>query len=271
MVKKYFLNERQIAQIRELLRAHSHTTTPPTIKEPETDSWQTPDIYVVYPQEEDGVPALEEGETDGDPDIPGEAKCDAYQVVYNADNEPELTEMGLELDVLNLSPIPIWQDWVVAVRAKEGYWYVVGPYPDTEQEGITDEDLIEGQSITVSIWAYDEDEEEQVDTTRNITDVYDGFLYQGLTLPKGTFVRIKYNYQNKRWEITYVPRLSGTLGTTLNYNGTATFNPNDTGVTGTLTVYPPLTLRIGSIASGKYVYVDWSVMKARWEVIMREC
>jgi hypothetical protein len=140
--------------------------------------------------------------------------------------------------------------------------------PSQECYGVTDSALTEGDSVTVSLWSFDES---WSDTGDNQEDVYDSFLYQGLTLPSGVMVRIRYCPENSRWEIVWVPWLDGTMGADLNSGSSASFTPSDSGVSGTLTVYAPVVLSSGKISSGKIVTAKWHTMKKHWEAVEREC
>ena len=51
-----------------------------------------------------------------------------------------------------------------------------------QRYGKTDEALEEGESVTISLWSYDADEEEWVDSDEDQEDVYDSFWYRGLTI-----------------------------------------------------------------------------------------
>ena len=136
-----------------------------------------------------------------------------------------------------------------------------------ERYGKTDEALEEGESVTVSLWSYDADEEEWVDSDEDQEDVYDSFWYQGLTLPSyGVFVKIRYNPENSRWEIVEVPRLEGTMAADLNENGYA----NATVFGYALKVYASY-VQTSAINSGTKVIVGWNTQNKRWEVVGRAC
>ena len=136
-----------------------------------------------------------------------------------------------------------------------------------ERYGKTDEALEEGESVTVSLWSYDADEEEWVDSDEDQEDVYDSFWYQGLTLPSyGVFVKIRYCPENSRWEIVEVPRLEGTMAADLNENGYA----NATVFGYAMKVYASY-VQTSAINSGTKVVVGWNTQNKRWEVVGRAC
>lgn len=80
---------------------------------------QAPEVYVANVT--DTIPAL----TAGTPPKPGSAECSIYQIVYT-DNDPTLIAVnGFKQVVLNLSSSAIGEGWVLVVRDKYGYWFVV--------------------------------------------------------------------------------------------------------------------------------------------------
>ena len=139
--------------------------------------------------------------------------------------------------------------------------------PAEEKYGVTDDALTAGGSVTVSLWSYDADEEEWVDSDEDQEDVYDSFWYQGLTLPSyGVFVKIRYCPENSRWEIVEVPRLEGTMAADLNENGYA----NATVFGYAMKVYASY-VQASIINSGTKVIVGWNTQNKRWEVVGRAC
>jgi hypothetical protein len=82
----------------------------------------TPEVYVAYPQESDGIPALVAG-TGGDPDVPGSAKCDIYRILGGPQGSPTLVKVGnLFQTVYNLTKSILTQDWLTVTRDKFGSW-----------------------------------------------------------------------------------------------------------------------------------------------------
>jgi hypothetical protein len=141
--------------------------------------------------------------------------------------------------------------------------------PLVEKYGVTDSALTEGDSVTVSLWSCDDGS--WYDTDEDQEDVYDSFMYQGLTLPAGVMVKIRYCTENSRWEIVWVPWLDGTMAADLDSGSSATVNISDNGVTGTLTAYAPAVLTSGTISSGKHVTAKWKAQAKHWEAVEREC
>lgn len=91
------------------------------------ESPQSPEVYIAYPQDSDGIPALTAG-TGGNPDIAGKGICDIYRILKNGTNQPEIIAVtGLEQEVFNLSSKPLAQDWIVVHRDKFGYWLTSPP------------------------------------------------------------------------------------------------------------------------------------------------
>ena len=160
-------------------------------------------------------------------------------------------------------------DWVLCrpIGSTNGaVWEIVGFSP-RDRYGKTDAALTAGGKVTVSLWSYDADEEEWVDSDEDQEEVYDSFWYQGLTLPSyGVFVKIRYCPENSRWEIVEVPRLEGTMAADLNENGYA----NATVFGYAMKVYASY-VQTSAINSGTKVIVGWNTQNKRWEVVGRAC
>jgi len=93
----------------------------------------------------------------------------------------------------------------------------------------------------------------------------------------GTWVRLDYDYQSEKWLATPPKFLYGKLDGALAAAGSATVSVYYwtgsawTDTTANLTTYAPPLLSSGSIASGKWVRIEWCFDSARWEVVSAEC
>lgn len=85
------------------------------------ESPQAPEVYIAYPQESTGIPALTRGNGTS-PDIAGSAVCEIYQILNNG-SDPEIVAItGKDELVYNISPTAYDQDWVTIYRDKFGRW-----------------------------------------------------------------------------------------------------------------------------------------------------
>ncbi len=110
-------------KIKRLLRQHGVTAR--TVEEP--GPTRSP-VYVAYPDSASGIPGL----TPGTPPVAGSADCNIYRVIDN-EGDLELQEVA-DLKcrtVLNLSPAPIVQTWLLVLRDAYGSWFAMQPprYP----------------------------------------------------------------------------------------------------------------------------------------------
>lgn len=104
-----------------------------------TDDPQAPDVYIAYPQETTGIPALQDavgtgtGTAPEEGDIPGSGLCDIYRI-----SGTEILDVGLSQTVYNLSDSDVPQGWLTVIRDKFGDWLLVSgggglaPYIITE-------------------------------------------------------------------------------------------------------------------------------------------
>jgi len=128
MPKAIVLTEKDGELLRALLAAERKRlrNTPPRLSSErssdEGEDHQAPEVYVAFPQEETGIPALEAT----DPPRPGHAKCDIYQIRIMSDGvTPELIPINEFWKIVyNPFDVPIRQDWIVVVRDKYGKWLV---------------------------------------------------------------------------------------------------------------------------------------------------
>jgi len=127
MSKLYAFTEEQVEILRSLIdRERRRIQKAGTQDSPiEPDDHQAPEVYLVKPQEEEGIPAMTPGESEEDPDVPGEAMCDAYEI-FDGEDGPELREAVLgDLQVYNFQESVVPQDYALAVRDKFGRWILV--------------------------------------------------------------------------------------------------------------------------------------------------
>jgi hypothetical protein len=88
---------------------------------------------------------------------------------------------------------------------------------------------------------------------------------------------LDYDYQSEKWIVTLPTFFYGKLDGALAAAGSATVSIwRWTGsawadTTANLTVYAPPLLASGSIASGKWVRIEWCFDSTRWEVVSAEC
>ncbi len=89
---------------------------------------QSPETYIAFPQDENGIPALTPatGTAPDDYDEPGVATCDIYKIVIKG-STPLLQPIGIDKEVYNLSGNVIPQDWLAVTRDKFGQWLPMIP------------------------------------------------------------------------------------------------------------------------------------------------
>ena len=87
-----------------------------------------------------------------------------------------------DVDDLDFAPTPFLAGPGCYVDGTGVYQRALPGTAKGERYGKTDEALEEGESVTVSLWSYDADEEEWVDSDEDQEDVYDSFWYRGLTI-----------------------------------------------------------------------------------------
>jgi len=95
----------------------------------EAQDFPSSDVYVALPQETSGVPALTKLGTGTDTnaqegDQPGSARCDIYKVSI-LDEIAQLTLIGHDKEVFNLSTTALEQDWFTVHRTNFGSWMAV--------------------------------------------------------------------------------------------------------------------------------------------------
>jgi len=110
----------------------------------EGEDHQAPETYVAKPQTSAGIPKLlpTDDTTGTGTDIsgslydePGKAVCDIAKIVYNSvTGDSELLDVGLPVEVHNLSSSDISQDWILVTRTKYGKWIAAGSGAGTGEE-----------------------------------------------------------------------------------------------------------------------------------------
>lgn len=110
---------------------------------------QAPETYIAVAPV-GGIPALAS-------DVPGEADCVIYQVLYDEFDDPILTEItGRTKKVLNLSSIVIPGGfWLPITRDKYGRWLALPGFRNVNvfRKGFLDGALSPGGSATMNVWS----------------------------------------------------------------------------------------------------------------------
>ena len=125
-------------------------------------------------------------------------------------------------------------------------------------------------TATVSIWEWSGSA--WADSTENETVSMPPWIATW-SVATGTWVRLDYDYQSEKWIVTDPPiEVYGKVDSTWT-SSTATVSiwANGSDTTANLTVYAPPLLASGSIASGKWVRIEWCFDSTRWEVVSAEC
>lgn len=123
------LDADDIRLLKEMTRAYkTNRQNSSSRTHPDTDDPTASDVYIAYPQEATGIPALQDAVGTGtgtgpeEGDLPGSALCDIYRII----GETEIIPVGFDIRVFNLSSNDIDQDWLTVAKDKFGTWLVTG-------------------------------------------------------------------------------------------------------------------------------------------------
>lgn len=120
----FFLTEKERDLLQRLLDTSRRAKGAPVGSANIPSDAPSPEVYVAYPQEASGIPALTvlPGTGSGGYDQPGSATCDVFQLVDDG-STPDLQPVsGFSKTIYNLSTTAVPQDWFLAVRDKFGAW-----------------------------------------------------------------------------------------------------------------------------------------------------
>lgn len=113
----YALTADQLKIIQELVhKVRSGRINSPLHSNDAESDYMTPEVFVAYPDDANGIPALDQATRK-----PGKAICSLYLVSEDSNGVPSLDDLGSKLDVYNVSPDAIDQQFVIAIKGKDGY------------------------------------------------------------------------------------------------------------------------------------------------------
>jgi hypothetical protein len=124
MAKAYVLSEADRKLLKRLVQDYlAQTGERPTAPE-ENDDYRTSGAHIAYPDDADGIPAMDATGT-ADP-TPGSGRCMIYQL--SGAIPPTIAGVGFKETVYNISGTAIDQDYFLVHRLKTGKW-VAGTAP----------------------------------------------------------------------------------------------------------------------------------------------
>lgn len=153
MTNNFVLNEKDVKFIQSLREAQQNGLifAPPRASPQPLLAQEYPasDVYIARPVSEDGIPGLtraESGTGTSLTDSPGSGDCYIYRLIGAAGGgDLSIDQIDTTTKtVYNLSQDAIPQDWFIAHKTKQGYWFAGGTGSGGSLRAILEEDLDRG-------------------------------------------------------------------------------------------------------------------------------